>query len=338
MGFFCSSLNVYANSKPEVINPMIIPSPPLTEHDLIATYEVHDPDGDEIQEIEIKWYRDGVPLTNFNNQESIPSNATAKGEIWYYTIQAFDGTNYSDVNQSAFIEIENSAPNILELLPDINNIIMNETEEIDFYVQVEDPDGDLIMYNWTLNGYKISVDEYYTFETDFNSAGNYALDLSIQDVGEDSYILFYNWNISVLNVNRPPQVTIIEPLNITNVTDVPSQRFQIEVHDPDSDDTLNIVWYVDDLVVQTGGTSYTYTADPGARGVHEIRVEVDDGKQFAGFAWTVRVGDVDDDTNGNSLFSSDDVLIFALVFLVVVLVTIILVFITIFSIMKKGEK
>ncbi len=335
MGFFTSSVNVWANSKPEVLNPVILPLHPLTDDDLVATYEVHDPEGDQIQKIEIKWYTNGILQTSFNDQESIPSNVTAKGELWYYTIRASDGTNYSDMNQSTVVEIQNSPPNIQGLNPGIGNIILNETEALDFHVQAEDPDGDLLLIKWRLSGAAVSDNEYYVFETDYQSAGTYTLNLSVQDVGEDSCNRFFEWTISVSNVNRPPVVTIIEPLNITDMSDGISQLFQIEVHDPDPDDTLSIAWYVDDLIAQQGGTSYTYVADPEAQGEHEIRVQVDDGTQFAGYAWIVRVGD---DTNGDSRFSSDDVILFAFVLISVVFVIIILVLVLLSSKMKNSER
>jgi hypothetical protein len=334
-GFFGPSFNVYANSKPEVLNPVILPSNPLTDDDLVATYEVYDPDGDEIQKIEIKWYMDGIPQTFYDDSLIIPSEDTAKGELWYYTIQAFDGTNYSDMNQSTFIEIENSPPNIIALSPPISNIRINETEALDFHVQVEDPDGDFILIKWRLDGAEVSDSEYYLFETDYRSAGMHTLNLSVQDVGEDSYTRFFEWTIFVSNVNRPPVVTIYEPVNNTDPSGRTSHLFQIEVFDLDLGDFPRITWYLDGLVVQSGGNSYTYIPDPEAHGEHRIRVVVDDYTDSTAHTWTVRVGD---DTNEDSRFSSDDVLVFVFIIFAVVFVIIILVLVLLSSQRKNSDE
>jgi hypothetical protein len=339
IGLLSSLGSVSANSKPEVLNPKIVPAIPTTQEDLTATYEVDDPDGDDIEDIEITWYKNGILQSSFDDLENIPSNATAKGENWYYSIRVSDGMNYSDTNQSDIIFIANSPPYILNFSPVITPIFINETENIDFFVQVEDPDGDYIMYNWTIDGITVNDSDYFIFETDFESAGIYILNLTIQDVGEDSYTLSYGWVIAVFNVNRRPQVTINEP-EVQNPTmnEGDSLRFQINANDLDPEDTLQITWFVDDVLAQSGGTSYTFNADFTSSRERVVTVVVDDGTDNIEYSWNLTVEDVASDTNADSEPSSDDIRLYSIIFLIVVVVTIILVLILVFSIMKKSNK
>ena len=90
--------------------------------------------------------------TQYENQGIIPANATSKGELWYYTIRAYDGFNYSDENTSNYVEISNSPPHFTEISHNMDQITINETELLDFYALAEDPDNDFLLFNWTLDG------------------------------------------------------------------------------------------------------------------------------------------------------------------------------------------
>jgi hypothetical protein len=170
---------------------------------------------------------------------------------------------------------------------------INETDSLEFFIDVNDPDGDFLLYKWRLDKTSVGDAEYYELITDYDDAGVYALNLSVSDVGEKSYTLYYEWDITVNNVNRQPEIEVSEPL-VSNprMDEDTSLRFIIDESDPDMGDTLQITWYFDDVVAQEGGTSYTYHAGFAAAGEHEVRAEVFDGTDTTEYSWDLSVADV----------------------------------------------
>jgi hypothetical protein len=285
------------NSAPEALNPRILNSGegqfPKGEDDLIASYSYFDEDGDSEVAQEIRWYKNGVLQEHLNNELEVDSNATEKGDLWYFTIRVADGDLLSELNSSYFVEIENSKPVVNSISPVPSTIELNETDSYDFFVDVLDPDGDFLLFKWRLDLTGVGDSEYYQLETDYESAGNYILNLSIQDIGEDSVPLYYEWNIIVNNVNLLPEIEVKEPISKNpKIKEGDSLRFIIEESDPDSEDTPTITWYLDDGVAQTGGSSYTYVADDLASGWHDVKAVVDDGEDTTEYEWDLNVQDV----------------------------------------------
>ena len=141
----------------------------------------------------------------------------------------------------------------------------------------------------------VSDDGYYLFAPDYDGAGTFILNLTIQDVGEKSYTLAYEWQIVVNNVNRIPQLDVREPLTKDpKMKEDTSLKFMIDESDPDSGDTLDITWYFDDVVAQEGGSSYTYHADFAAAGDHVVSAVVADGTDSVEYNWSLSVEDVED--------------------------------------------
>jgi hypothetical protein len=168
-------------------------------------------------------------------------------------------------------------------------------ESIEFQVDANDPDGDLLLYKWRLDKTSVSDDQYYMFAPDYDGAGTFTLNLTIQDVGEKSYTLAYEWEIVVNNVNRNPQLDVLEPLTKDpKMKEDTSLQFRIDESDPDSEDALDITWYFDDVVAQEGGSSYTYHADFAAAGDHVVRAVVADGTDSAEYNWNLSVEDVEE--------------------------------------------
>ncbi|UCE36883.1 MAG: hypothetical protein JSW00_15460 [Thermoplasmata archaeon] len=338
--------NVCANSKPEVINPVIVPSSPLTDDDLVAIYDVYDPDGDEIEDIEIRWFKSGLEQGQYNDLETLPASATVKGDLWHYSIRAFDGFNYSDENTSSYVEISNSPPVILELSPNVSDITIDETEGLNFYAQVEDPDGDFLLYKWNLSGEIEADDVTYIFATDYESAGAYLLTLTVQDIGENSYTLSYEWTIIVNNVNLPPQIEVKEPISKTpKMKEVTSLKFMIEEEDPDAEDTLEITWFFDENVVQTSGSSYTYFADNSAAGEHIVKVVVSDGTDSVEYSWNLTVEDTESASPPDHdippfvpSLNDSDFFLFLIAMILIILFVVILLIIVIFEMGKKPTK
>ena len=111
---------VIGNIPPEASNLAISPSFPYTTDDLVGNYTYYDADGDPEFGSEIRWYKDGLLQSAFNDNLTVPSSATAKGQAWYFTVKPKDGTDFGALQTSPSVTIQNSPPSIggVNITPD----------------------------------------------------------------------------------------------------------------------------------------------------------------------------------------------------------------------------
>jgi hypothetical protein len=84
---------------------------------LAFIYTFFDYDTDDIESgINVQWYRNGVHISFFDTNLSIPSFNTIKGETWFARIQVWDGEDYSSWYQLINITIQNSIPTAINLV------------------------------------------------------------------------------------------------------------------------------------------------------------------------------------------------------------------------------
>jgi hypothetical protein len=169
-------------------------------------------------------------------------------------------------------------------------VTLNETESEEFYIQAVDPDGDVLLYRWKLDKNTVSDDEYYLFETDYDSKRVYNLTVTVQDVAAGSSIVTFAWEIFVNNNNRLPTMTVIEPITKNPKVAVDqSLKFSVSAEDPDKEDDLIIKWYFDDVDSGQTGSSYAYLGKSADLGRHEVKVEVTDGFGSVDYSWNITV-------------------------------------------------
>ncbi|UCE29502.1 MAG: hypothetical protein JSV85_01900 [Candidatus Bathyarchaeota archaeon] len=99
------SLRVRANTAPVASNLQISPINPVTADDLVASYDYYDVDGDPEGSTEIRWYKGDVLQSAYNDLCTIPSSATAAGDVWYFTVRPHDGTEFGDSAASPSVTI-----------------------------------------------------------------------------------------------------------------------------------------------------------------------------------------------------------------------------------------
>lgn len=138
--------------------------------------------------------------------------------------------------------------------------------------------------------------------------------------------------IVVEGPNLSPQIIMIEP-NSQNPTmkEGESLRFEIDESDPDPSDTLTVTWFLDEILVQSGGSSYTYIADEVASGNHVVQVVVDDGTISVKNSWNIEV--LEDGKEEVIGLSYDGL---TLVVLIIMFIVIIIILILIYK--KIGKK
>ncbi len=164
----------------------------------------------------------------------------------------------------------------------------NEQIEIDLTNYVSDPDGDQLIFKKTSGPGEISEDGIFTFETDFESGGDYTIDFEVSDGVNrisDSFLL------SVENVNRKP--VELDDKEISTYELKEGEPFKLEFSqlysDPDNDPVefrlINGPGNID-------GTSYEYLPDFDSSGEKEIILEIDDGKDTVIRRYTLNVEEV----------------------------------------------
>ena len=109
------SLNVtILNTRPSIDLVELFPFGEVyTTSSLTANFEASDINGDPIIDNYILWYKNGVLIPELENFTSVSSSYTYKGDNWNYTLQVFDGEDWSlPASPSEEIIILNSKPTI----------------------------------------------------------------------------------------------------------------------------------------------------------------------------------------------------------------------------------
>ena len=88
---------------------------PTTTDNLVADYtfnDVNEGDSEPADSWEIRWHRDNINIPTYNDQKTVPASATARDEFWHFTLQVYDGENYSILYTSPQVQILNSIPSL----------------------------------------------------------------------------------------------------------------------------------------------------------------------------------------------------------------------------------
>ena len=136
------------NTPPEASNLAISPPSPYTTDDLVGSYTYYDADGDPESGSEIRWYKDGSLQSAFNDLLTVPSSATAKGQVWYFTVKPKDGTSFGALQTSPSVTIQNSPPTapVVDVTPDFP--LTTDDLTCTVVVPSTDPDGDTVTYTY----------------------------------------------------------------------------------------------------------------------------------------------------------------------------------------------
>ncbi|MBD3182406.1 hypothetical protein GF312_08945 [Candidatus Poribacteria bacterium] len=105
-----SNFVVIGNTPPRAEDLTITPPYPVSGNDLVADYNYTDVDADLEVNSEIKWYKDGNLMPNFNGLRTLPAKETRNGEIWYFTVRPRDGSDYGALKESPHVEVGSPVP------------------------------------------------------------------------------------------------------------------------------------------------------------------------------------------------------------------------------------
>ncbi|MHA2031393.1 MAG: hypothetical protein ACW99Q_18610, partial [Candidatus Kariarchaeaceae archaeon] len=216
----------------------LVPTNPNTTQPLFANYSFTDIDGDSEVAMEIRWYKNNILQSDLNNLLSIPSSETEKGQEWNFTVKVFDGTEWSQLNNSIIITISNA-------VPEASNLDLTDNFDYDSEIYTDDDllatwqafdydTNDILSYNitWYRNGTKYiswNTSDISTILDNGNTSKNtnWTYIIKIYDGTIYSTTVPLGYNISIRNT--PP---IAENLTITS--------------DPKSIDDLTAGWDYND--------------------------------------------------------------------------------------------
>jgi hypothetical protein len=234
------------NTDPVVTN-LTLTSNPMTTDPLLAAFDYSDADlADNTSLIfNITWYRNGQEQGNFANTTSIGSGNTNKSQFWWFTVQAYDGENFSLKLESVHVQIINTAP-------DISNLVIIPPSPITTTDLVaswddEDADNDTLAYiiHWYIMGVGLQsmYNNLMTISASATTKGQtWYYNLTAFD--GDTYSLEKSSSQVVIQ-NSPPEVDSLDITTNPTTTDDLVASWSAADNDTGDSLTFNVTWYLD---------------------------------------------------------------------------------------------
>ena len=283
------------NTPPTASNITLTPINPNTSSTLFANWVFNDADPSDSESTLwiVRWYKNGVHQTAYDNQKQVPSSATAKNQNWNFTVKVYDGTYYSIQYNSSIITIQNSPPTVSVL-----TITQNPTTSNNLVAgwTAADVDGDNLAlfvdqaiirwYNWTGSDWEELLS---AGNSTFLGSGNttkgetWRYILRIYD-GTNYSILYTSTNTSILNsiptvtnptFNKTSGVTTDDTINITYI---------FSDADGDLEDTVKrIVYWFNNSEYVPGKDNHTilYNTDTSPDEFWQYIIKVFDGTSYS---------------------------------------------------------
>ena len=212
------------NNLPFVSNFFITPSSPILTDDLELNYKYHDADNHDQAGTKIRWFRNNLPLPDFDDLCTLPSTATAPEESWSARIIPSDGLEFGAVVETAAVTIQDlevSFDNvaILPQNPNVDDILKVEFDLAETEYSI--PAG-VIVIEWYLNGILIpnSNQVFIRPEMEPNDVIHVVVKLTDGDalIGKItskeviiSDVLWHVFDLLVSGLTKPIDITDLEP-------------------------------------------------------------------------------------------------------------------------------
>jgi hypothetical protein len=145
-----SSLEIL-NTAPILESATISITQAATNENVTVMATMSDVDGDQTTK-SITWYLDGVIQLEYNDQATLPSSITNKGESWTAVVQADDGESKSSQSETLSVMILNSDPLLsisLENVTSQNDLLLETTIS-----DIDDDVTEVSTISWFRNGFR----------------------------------------------------------------------------------------------------------------------------------------------------------------------------------------
>jgi hypothetical protein len=119
-----NSFTFQLNRLPFVTGFSLSPSAPSSNDDIELSYTFQDPDSHEESGTKIRWFRNNLPQSSYDDLCILPANATSPGESWTAKIIPSDGLEFGPVVETTAVSISNIDVNITDItiLPSDPNV------------------------------------------------------------------------------------------------------------------------------------------------------------------------------------------------------------------------
>jgi len=226
-----SNVVTIENTAPSLSTPSITPSVADESDDLTVSYTASDDDQEPLV-IEIKWYLDGVLISEFENDTTIPSIATREGDEWRVEVTVSDGEDFVSSSSQIITIGEVFQPNNP---PEISSLVIlpnqpTTVDNLDLLYTAQDLDGDSIIdieIEWRVDDVLTTETSTTVESTQTSKSQIWEAQVRVSD-GKD----WSNWSeLSSIIVNSPPVVE--------SVTHSPSEIY--------TDDSITVTYDYTDL-------------------------------------------------------------------------------------------
>ena len=196
-----SSLEIL-NTAPSLDSATISMNEAATDENVTVMATMSDADDDQTS-MTITWYLDGVIQLEYNNQATLPSSATNKGESWTAVVQANDGETTSSQSETLSVLIINSDPLLSVVLENVTS-----QDDLALQTSISDIDDDVTEVStitWFRNGFREgSLDGATIVPSSYLGPGQeWSVEVNVTD--GTSYVLS---TASIIVENTPPTAKI----------------------------------------------------------------------------------------------------------------------------------
>ncbi|RZP11565.1 MAG: hypothetical protein EVA35_00915 [Candidatus Poseidoniales archaeon] len=237
-----------SNTPPVASNVTYVPTSPTKSTGLSVSYDYHDDDGDSEQGTQIKWFRNGLRVSQIDDQTDVPNSWIARGQEWQVEVTP------SDVN-------EDGEPVMLDpvtignTLPVARNLDVSPTEPLDSddlsldyeYFDLDGNPQQNTAIQWYLDGARIvELDDSNTVSSLWTRTGDEWQALVRPHDGTDYGDTVWTGIIVIGSSNLQPSATAyISPSG--NAITIDALQVIIGYNDPDGDskDATEIRWLRD---------------------------------------------------------------------------------------------
>jgi hypothetical protein len=275
---------IIQNTPPVVISSITSNLEYTTSDNISISWVQYDLDGDFESNSKIKWFVDGIYISNYDNLSTIPYSSTERNQIWQYQIIPSDGEGFGNIFTSPSFTIVNAAPLESTIsLKNGNKGIISPMEEVvvenqsDIYsnenltltIGYRDIDNDQISISisWSRNGFHVpELDNKTHISSNLLTPGQ---SWSVVVKTSDIFGLFSESYASVVISNIPPMASMNDISNLIKSGSVTSLDASLSI-DVDGN-IVSWIWTINDKEVS--GEVVDVLLEPGS---HKINLTVID--------------------------------------------------------------
>ncbi|MBD3259376.1 PKD domain-containing protein [Candidatus Woesearchaeota archaeon] len=227
-------------------------------------------------------------ITQSATSATVTLNFLRNNALYDWTVTASDGEYNATSSTYTFTAVTNFPPTIDTFTPDQSVITINEGEEIQFNHTSSDLDNDYLEYSWTLDDAEVSTEESYLFETDFDDAGTYTVELTVTDT-YSSQETSRTVTVIVTDVDQRISFGEFFPASDNFVIHTNGEQFfNASIVNP-TDLPLSYRWLVDGDEVSTAPE---YTLQSNGNGPYTVTLEVTSSLNTIIHTWIVQTSSV----------------------------------------------